>query len=220
LTSCRPLRSASISIFPPDERAGDAGISNPSAYPRSVHLRRLAQVIEFFESNNAMQLYLLHAGARSAAFETHLAALRRSLDALDSLYPGVPLALVNDRPGGVLERPSDFLDLLDASPNLRFVFNTGLGYHAVHFNPEAYNWLLRGLNRFDERLAEIHWSNGAPGEGLDKPIHASLEKGLDVNRTLRTIGRNPAVVHLFETVGGSVPALARERRAVSNGARR
>jgi hypothetical protein len=218
LMSTSPLRFH-LHIFPPDERDGDPGISNPSAYPRSVQLRRLIQVIEFFESNHPMQLYLIHAGGRTSAFETHLKSLRRSLDALDVLYPGVPLALVNDRPGGVLERPSDFLELLDASPNLRYVFNTGLGYRAVDYNPEAYFWLLRSLARFEDQLAEIQWSNGAPGAGLNKPLHADLERGLDVRRTIRVIGRNPAVVHLFDTVGGNVSALARERRAVYNGAR-
>jgi len=218
LMSTSPLRFH-LHLFPREEKSEDPGISNPSPYPRSLQLRRLTQVIEFFESNHPMQLYLVHAGVRSSAFETHLRALRRSLDALDALYPGVPLALVNDKPGGVLSRPPDFLDLLDASPNLRYVFNTGLGYHAVDYNQEAYAWFLRSLGRFEERLAEIQWSNGAPGAGVDKPIHADLENGVQVHRIVRTIGRNPAVVHLFETVGGSVPALAKERRAVYNGSR-
>lgn len=218
LMSTTPLRFH-LHLFPPDARSEDPGISNPNAYPRSLQLRRLCQIIEFFETSHPMQLYLVHAGTRASAFETHLHALRRSLDALDALYPGVPLALVNDRPGGVLERPADFLDLLDAAPNLRYVFNTGLGYHAVDYNWEAYAWFLRGLGRFEDRLAEIQWSNGAPGVGLDKPIHTDLDRGLDVGRTIHAIGRNPAVVHLFETVGGNVSALARERRTVQNGAR-
>ncbi len=216
----RPARpSFHLNLFPPTERSNDPGLSNANAYPRSLELRRIIQVIEFFETNHPMQLYVLHAGQRTSAFETHLKALRRSLDALDTLYPGVPIALVNDWPGAVLERPPDFLELLDAAPNLRFVFNTGLGYRSVDYNPEAYHWFLRSLGRFEERLAEIQWSNGAPGEGLNRPIHAELERGVDVHRTLRTIGRNPAVVHLFDTVGASVPALARERRAVYNSAR-
>lgn len=218
LMSSTPLRFH-IHLFPQDGGSEDPGISNPSAYPRSVELRRLTQVIEFFESNHPMQLYLLHAGARTASFETHMKALRRSLDALDALYPGAPLALVNDRPGGVLSRPPDFLDLLDASPNLRYVFDTGLGYHAVDYNPETYAWLLRSLGRFEDRLAEIQWSNGAPGVGIDRPIHAEIENGLDVQRTLRLIGRNPALVHLFGTVGDSVTELARERRTVYNSTR-
>ncbi len=211
-----------LHLFPlaaPDGRQADPGISNPSPYPRSIQLRRLTQVVEFFEASHPMQLYLIHAGWRTAAFETHLRSLRRSLDALDTLYPGVPLALTNDRPGGVLSQPNDFLELLEASPNLRFVFNTGLAYHAVDYNAEAYAWLLRSLARFEERLAEIQWSNGAPGEGLNRPLHVNLERGLDIHRTIRTIGRNPAIVHLFGTVGGHVPALARERRAVYNSAR-
>jgi hypothetical protein len=216
LMSTTPLRFH-INLFPQEERSADPGIGNPNAYPRSVHLRKLIQAIEFFEANHPLQLYLIHGGARTSAFETHLGALRRSLDALDTLYPGLPIALVNDRPGGILERPPDFLDLLDAMPNLRYVFNTGLGYHAVEYNREAYLWFLRSLGRFEERLTEIQWSNGAPGTGIDKPIQANLEKGVDISRTIRTIGRNPAVVHLFNTVGGSVPALARERRTVYNG---
>jgi len=208
-----------LHLFPPDSRQTDPGISNPSPYPRSVQLRRLIQVIEFFEANHPMQLYLIHAGWRTSAFETHLKSLRRSLDALETLYPGVPLALTNDWPGAILSQPNDFLELLEASPNLRYVFNTGLGFHAVDYNPEAYSWFLRSLGRFEERLAEIQWSNGAPGAGLNRPLHLGLERGLDINRTLRAIGRNPAIVHLFGTVGGNVPALARERRAVYNSAR-
>jgi hypothetical protein len=208
-----------LHVFPQPERESDPGISNPNPYPRSLELRRLIQVIEFFESNHPMQLYLLHGGHRTSAFETHLKALHRSLDALETLYPGLPLALVNDWPGSVLERPPDFLELLDTMPNLRFVFNTGLGYRAVDYNKEAYSWFLRSLSRFEDRLAEIQWSDGAPGSGLNRPLHMRLEHGLDVHRTIRTIGRNPAVVHLFETVGANVSALARERRAVYNSAR-
>jgi len=217
MQAARP--SFHLHLFPPSGRGGDPGISNPSAYPRSLELRRIIQVIEFFEGNHPLQLYLLHAGHRTSAFETHLKALRRSLDALETLYPGLPIALVNDWPGAVLERPPDFLELLDAMPNLRYVFNTGLAYHAVDYNPEAYAWLLRSLSRFEDRLAEIQWSDGAPGGGLNRPLHVRLERGVDVHRTIRTIGRNPAVVHLFDTVGASVSALARERRAVYNSAR-
>ncbi|MBI3974478.1 MAG: hypothetical protein HY332_24630 [Chloroflexi bacterium] len=208
-----------LCLFPPDEKSSDPGISNPNAYPRSLELRRIIQVVEFFEGSHPMQLYLLHGGRRTSAFETHLKALRRSLDALDTLYPGLPVALVNDGPGSVLERPPDFLETLDASPNLRYVFNTGLGYRAVDYNPEAYHWYLRSLGRFEDRLAEIQWSNGAPGAGMNRPIHVDIDRGIDVSRTLRTIGRNPALVHLFDTVGRNVPALARERRTVYNSAR-
>jgi len=217
MQAARP--SFHLHLFPPTDRGGGPGISNPSAYPRSIELRRIIQVIEFFEGNHPLQLYLLHAGARTAAFETHLKALRRSMDALETLYPGLPIALVNDLPGAVLERPADFLELLDALPNLRYVFNTGLGYHAVDYNAEAYAWFLRSLSRFEDRLAEIQWSDGAPGSGLNRPLHMRLERGLDVHRTIRTICRNPAVVHLFSTVAASVSALARERRAVYNSAR-
>src|SRR5438552_3105712 len=66
-----------LHLFPPPDRDGDAGISNPSAYPRSLALRRIIQVIEFFEGNHPLQLYLFHAGWRTSAFETHLGALRR-----------------------------------------------------------------------------------------------------------------------------------------------
>lgn len=208
-----------LHLFPPGSQRKDAGISNPSPYPRSLQLRRLIQVIEFFEASHAMQLYLIHAGWRTSAFETHLKSLRRSLDALETLYPGVPIALKNDGPDAVLAQPNDFLELLEAAPNLRYVFNTGLGYHAVNYNPEAYSWFLRSLGRFEDRLAEIQWSNGAPGAGLNRPLHLTLERGLDINRTIRAIGRNPAIVHLFGTVGSNLPALARERRTVYNSAR-
>jgi hypothetical protein len=208
-----------LHIFPPDGRESDAGISHPSPYPRSLQLRRLIQVIEFFETHHPMQLYILSAGWRISAVETHLRSLKVSLDALETLYPGVPLALSNDWPGSILSQPQGFLQLLEDAPNLRYVFNTGLGFHAVDYNPEAYSWYLRSLGRFEDRLAEIQWSNSAPGAGMNRPVHVDLEHGLDVQRTIRTIGRNPAIVHLFSTVGDNVAALARERRAVYNSAR-
>src|ERR671922_3077737 len=39
-----------LHLFPADERTRDPGISDPSPYPRSLQLRRLIQVIEFFEA--------------------------------------------------------------------------------------------------------------------------------------------------------------------------
>src|SRR5262249_40604842 len=102
-------------------------------------------------------------------FETHLKSLRRSLDALETLYPGLPLALVNDLPGAVLAQPNDFLELLEAAPNLRFVFNTGLAYHAVDHNPETYGWLLRSLGRFEARLPRSSGATVRPGRGSTGP---------------------------------------------------
>ena len=201
-----------VNILPFDARDGDLGMSDPNPYPRSLALRRAVHMLEFFESQHPMGLYVIHAGASRYASETHLASLRQVLAALDTLYPGLPLAMVNDWHGAVLERPADFLDLLDATPNLRFVFNTGLAWSAAGYDREAYAWYLRSLGRFDERLAEIHWSGAAPGLGPDQPLHISAEDGLDAGRTLGMVGRNPAVVHLFDTVGAHQNALARERR--------
>lgn len=201
-----------LHILPPEDRWPESGIAHPTPYPRSVELRRLVHIVEFFEAQHPMQLYLVHAGPAQAAFATHLEALRRSMGALETLYPGLPLALVNETHGGVLQRAPDLLDLLEALPNLRFVFDTGLAYEAVDHNREAYAWLLRSIERFEDRLAEIHWSNAGPGVGAQRPLHLQSHRGVDIPRTLRLIGRNPAVVHLFSTVGANVAALAKEKR--------
>lgn len=208
-----------LHILRPEERWREQGIAHPSPYGRSVELRRLVHVIEFFEAQHPMRLYLLHAGPAQSAFATHLEALRRSIDALDTLYPGLPLAVANEMRGGVLQRGPDFLELLDAAPNLRFVFDTGLAYEAVDHNPEAYAWLLRRLERFVDRLAEIHWSNALPGLPGQRPLHVAPERGVDVPRTLRSIGRNPGVIHLVHTVGANVAALAKEKRLLYHGVR-
>ncbi|MDE2993259.1 MAG: hypothetical protein OXU67_05195 [Chloroflexota bacterium] len=205
-----------VNIFPFDPREGELGMSDPSPYPRSLALRRLIHVIEFFEAQHPMGLYIIHAGATRYAGETHLASLRQALAALDVLYPGLPLAIINDGPGSVLGRPRVFLELLDATPNLRFVLNTGLAWRAVDYDHDGYAWLLRSLKRFDDRLAEIHWSSGAPGAGPNRPLHIISDDGLDIVRTLGMVGRNPALVHLFETVGSHQHALARERRCLYN----
>ena len=205
-----------VNIFPFDPRDEEPGMSDPSPYPRSLALRRLIHVIEFFETQHPMGLYIIHAGAKRYAGETHLASLRRALAALDTLYPGLPLAIVNDHQGAVLGRPQVFLELLDATPNLRFVFDTGLAWRAVDYDRDSYGWLLRSLKRFDDRLAEIHWSNGTPGTGPNRPLHVMADDGLDIAGTLGMIGRNPALVHLFETVGAHQHALARERRCLYN----
>ena len=205
-----------VNIFPFDPREGELGMSDPSPYPRSLALRRLIHVIEFFEAQHPMGLYIIHAGATRYAGETHLASLRQALAALDILYPGLPLAIINDGQGSVLGRPRVFLELLDATPNLRFVFNTGLAWRAVDYDRDGYAWLLRSLKRFDDRLAEIHWSSGAPGAGPNRPLHVISDDGLDIVRTLGMVGRNPALVHLFETVGSHQHALARERRCLYN----
>src|SRR5215210_7217789 len=54
MQAARP--SFHLHLFPPSDR-GSPGISNPSAYPRSIELRRIMQVIEFFEGNHPLQLY-------------------------------------------------------------------------------------------------------------------------------------------------------------------
>ncbi|MAG36286.1 MAG: hypothetical protein CL878_08585 [Dehalococcoidia bacterium] len=203
-----------VNIFPSDPRDGELGMSDPSPYPRSLALRRLIRVIEFFEAQHPMGLYVIHAGAARYAGATHLASLRHALTALDTLYPGLPLAIINDWQGTVLARPQVFLELLDATPNLRFVLNTGLAWRSVDYDRDSYAWYLRSLKRFDDRLAEIHWSSGAPGAGPNRPLHVVSDNGLDVVRTLGMLGRNPAVVHLFETVGLHQHALARERRCL------
>lgn len=163
-----------------------------------------------------MSLYIIRAGKSRFAGATHLASLRQSLASLETLYPGLPIAIVNDGQGAVLSRPQIFLDLLDATPNLRFVLNTGLAWRSVDYVPDSYASYLGGLKCFDDRLAEIHWSNGSLSVGSNRPLHVISEEGLDISMTIGLLGRNPALVHLFETVGLHEQGLARERRTLYN----
>lgn len=193
----------------------EVGICDTDAAARAQFLRRLIHVIEYFQDNRPLDLYVIHGGARVVAFRRHMEALWKSLDVVRNLYPEVRLALENGRPGTVLEHPDELLYLLDGYADVEFVFDTGLGYQAVGYQRDAYAAFLRALDHFSDRLAEIHWTNSAPGTPPDRPLYLPLERGLDLALVARQLGRNPRPVHLIETVSTPQPeALARDQRAL------
>ena len=193
----------------------EVGICDTHAPARALFLRRLVQVIEYFEHNRPMDMYVIHSGARVVEAERHLEALRRSLDAIRSLYPELRLAIENGRPGTVLERPAELLALLDGYGEVEFVFDTSLAYQAVGYHRERFAAFLRSLDQFSDRLAEIHWNNTAPGTPPDRPLHLPLERGVDLRLVARELGRNPRAVHLIETVCAPQPdGLARDQRVL------
>ncbi|GEM_PF-1372159 len=184
---------------------------------RALFLRRLIQVIEYFEHNRPMDMYVIHSGARIVEVSRHMEALWKSLDVIRSLYPDVRLAIENGRPGTVLEFPDALLYLLDGYGDVEFVFDTALAYQAVGYSRELFASFLRSLERFNDRLAEIHWNNTAPGALPDRPLHVPLERGVDLRLVARELGRNPRSVHLIETVCAQMPdGLARDQRALWN----
>jgi hypothetical protein len=195
----------------------EVGICDTHAPARALFLRRMIQVIEYFEHNRPMDMYVIHSGARIVDVAQHMQALWKSLDVLRSLYPDIRLAIENGRPGTVLEFPDEVLYLLDGYGDVEFVFDTGLAYQAVGYNRELYAGFLRALDHFSDRLAEIHWNNTAPGAPPDRPLHVPLERGIDLQLVAHHLGRNPRAVHLIETICTQQPdALARDQRALWN----
>jgi hypothetical protein len=193
----------------------EVAICDTHAGARALYLRRLIQVIEYFEHNRPIDLYVIHSGPRIVETERHLEALIKSLDVMRALYPDTRLAIENGRPGTVLELPDELLLLLKSYPDVEFVFDTGLAFQAVGYNRELYTGFMRALDHFSERLAEIHWNNTAPGVHPDRPLHLPLERGIDLELVAREIGRNPRAVHLIETICTPVPdELARDQRAL------
>ena len=195
----------------------EVGICDTHPPTRAQFLRQLIQVVEFFEHNRPIDLYVIHSGARVVDVERHMEALIKSLDVIRALYPETRFAIENGRPGTVLEHPDEVLYLLDAYGDIEFVFDTGLAYQTVGCNRELYGFYLRALDRFSDRLAEIHWTNSAPGTPPDRPLHLPLERGVDLRMVARELGRNPRPVHLIETVCTAQPeALARDQRMLWN----
>lgn len=188
--------------------------SDTTPFPRSIYLRRLVQTIEFFEAYAPMSLYVVHAGRRKRHIDDHLQALHEAFQALLVLYPGVPLAIENGGRESVLHFPDDFLTFLDAFPSLRFVLHTGRAYQSVMWDNDQLGRYVRKAVRFVDRLAAIRWTNSNPVTDPDRPLQLELDRAPDFGLIMRGLGRNPALVHLLDTVGGRPAALARERRAL------
>jgi hypothetical protein len=193
----------------------EVGICDTHPPARALFLRRMIQVIEYFEHNRPMEMYVIHSGARIVEVTRHMDALWKSLDVLRTLYPNIQLAIENGRPGTVLEYPEEVLYMLDGYADVELVFDTGLAYQAVGCNRDLYAGFLRALDHFSDRLAEVHWNNTAPGAPPDRPLHVPLERGIDLPLVARHLGRNPRAVHLIETVCTQQPeALARDQRTL------
>ncbi|MCY4438526.1 MAG: hypothetical protein OXE05_14505 [Chloroflexi bacterium] len=188
--------------------------SDVTPIPRSVYLRRLVQTIEFFEAYAPMSLYVVHAGRRKRQIDDHLQALYEAFQALQVLFPGVPLAIENGGRESVLHFPDDFLTFLDAFPSLRFVMHTGRAFQSVMWDNEQLARYVRKASRFVDRLAAIRWTNANPVTDPDRPLQLELDRAPDFPLIMQGLGRNPALVHLLDAVGGRPAALARERRAL------
>ena len=201
-----------VNLFP-DEGFEEAP-SDITPIPRSVYLRRLVQTIEFFETYAPMSLYVMHAGRRKRHIDDHLKALYEAFQALLVLYPGVPLAIENGGRETVLHFPDDFLTFLDAFPALRFVMHTGCAFQSVMWDNDQLARYVRKASRFVDRLAAIRWTNANPVTDPDRPLQLELDRAPDLALIMRGLGRNPALVHVLDTVGGRPSALARERRAL------
>ncbi len=201
-----------VNIFP-DEGFEEAP-SDVTAFARSIYLRRLVQAVEFFEAYAPMSLYVMHAGRRKGYIDDHLRALHEALQALLVLYPGVPIAIENGGRESVLHFPDDFLTFLDAFPALRFVMHTGCAFQSVMWDNDQLGRYVRKASRFVDRLAAIRWTNASPVTEPDRPLQLELDRAPNLSLIMRGMGRNPALVHLLDTVGGRPEALARERRAL------
>lgn len=205
-----------LHLFHDTARRTEASLTDVQAYPRSMALRRTVQVVEFFERNHPIEMYVVHPGRRYDSIGKHLGAFRESLRTLDSLFPGLPMAVENGDPRGALADFDTLLLFLESTPNARISFHTGLAFHSVGTSHSTFEDRLGYMRRFDERLAEIRWHNTAPGREPSLPLHVDLEGGLNAGKIMRILGRNPGRVHLIETVGNSTAALARERRALQS----
>ncbi len=201
-----------VNIFP-DEGFEEAP-SDTTPMARSVYLRRLVQTVEFFEAYAPMSLYIVHAGRRRTHVDDHIKALYEAFEALQVLYPGVPLAIENGGRETVLHFPDDFLTFLDAFPALRFVMHTGRAFQSVMWDNDQLARYVRKAARFADRLAAIRWTNANPVTDPDRPLQLELDRAPDFALIMRGLGRNPALVHVLDAVGGRPSALARERRAL------
>ena len=203
-----------LHLFPDSATSGEPSLSDVQPYPRSIALRRAVQVVEFFERNNPMEMYVVHAGAREGHFDRHLVAMKESFRTLGDLFPGLPIAVQNGSGDGVLAQLDLVLAFLDEAHNVRFSLHTGYAYQSVGMRHHTFVDRLGYLSRFGDRLAEIRWHNTAPGMRPSVPLHVETENGLDLDEVVALIGRNPGTVHLIDTVGNNAPALAREQRVL------
>ncbi len=189
-------------------------LTDPSATDRSVALRQFVQIIEFFEQRHAMEMYVAHPGRRMTADAQHIDVLRESFRTIHDLFPGLPIAVQNAGDGSVLSALDSVLAMLDATSTVRFALHTGRAFHAVNGDRLAFEARLDYMARFADRMAEIRWHNTAPGREPNMPLHVGLERGLDLGKVMRTIGRNPGTVHMIDTVGLNPAGLLREVRAL------
>ncbi len=189
-------------------------VTDLSATSRGVALRQFVQIVEFFEQRQPMGMYVVHPGRRAASESVHMDALRESFRTMHNLFPGLPISVENARKGAVLSDLDSVLGMLEATGNVRFSLHTGRAFHSVDANHLAFEARIDYLRQFADRLAEIRWHNTAPGRDPSLPLHVELERGLDVPKLMRTIGRNPGTIHMIETVGLNPQDLFREARAL------
>lgn len=203
-----------LHLFPDAATGDEPALSDLQPYPRSIALRRAVQIIEFFEREHPLEMYVVHGGRRHGHHDQHLATLRESFRALANLFPGLPIAVQNGIGDGVLSQLDLVLAFLNETQNVRFSLHTGFAFQSVGLNHHTFLDRLGYMRRFDDRIAEIRWHNTAPGLRPNVPLHLDTEDGLDLDEVVALIGRNPGTVHLIETVGNNTPALARERRVL------
>ncbi|MBM4435995.1 MAG: hypothetical protein FJ029_01910 [Actinobacteria bacterium] len=203
-----------LNVFPDATKRDWAALTDPNTYSRSIALRRMAQIVEYFEHHHPMEMYVVHPGRQVAPDVAHLDALQESFRTLHSLFPGLPVAVENASEGAVLSDLDSVLMMLEASPMVRFALHTGRAFHAVDADHPAFEARMGYLRHFADRLAEIRWHNTAPGQRPSLPVHLALDRGLDVAKLMQMIGRNPGTVHLIETVGANPAGLVREARAL------
>jgi len=193
----------------------EVAISDTSARARGSYLRKLCHALDYFETNRPMQLYVLGAGPHIVDTASHMRQLAGSLDCIRTLYPDIKLAIVNGRPGTVLERPTEFLDFLSVYNDVGFVFDSGWGFQSVGYSRELFSHFVRSLTRFADRLAAVHWKNVGPATKSDVPLHVPVDRGADLPLVARHLGRNPATVHIIETAAAAQQSLlARDRRVL------
>ena len=189
-------------------------LTDPNSIDRSVALRQFVQIVEFFEQRHTIEMYVVHPGRQITADSNHLDALTESLQTIHSLFPGLPIAVENTNSGAVLHAMDSVLAMLDSTASVRFALHTGRAFHSVDANHVAFEARLDYLGQFADRMAEIRWHNTAPGQSTSIPLHVELERGIDLHRVMRSIGRNPGTVHMIDTVGLNPAGLLREARAL------
>ena len=203
-----------LNLFADATATDRPAVTDVNTYARSVALRQIVQITEFFEHRHPMEMYVVHPGLRVTDESAHLDALHESLRTLDSLFPGLPIAVENTGRQAVLSRLDSVLNALDRTRQMRFALHTGLAFHSVHADHAAFQARIDYLQRFSDQLAEIRWHNTGPGSRCSLPLHRSIEHGIDLGMIMHKIGRNPGTLHMIETVGLDPPALVREVRTL------